>query len=48
MIKNYLKIALRSLVKQKIYSGINILGLAAGIASCVLIVMYVTGLFVAA
>src|SRR5688500_14097908 len=45
MIKNYLKIAFRSLVKQKIYSIINILGLAAGIASCVLIVMYVTDEF---
>lgn len=45
MIKNYLKIALRSLVKQKVYSLINILGLAAGIASCVLIVMYVTDEF---
>jgi putative ABC transport system permease protein len=41
MIKNYLKIAFRSLIKQKIYSVINILGLAAGIASCVLIVMFV-------
>ena len=42
MIKNYLKIAFRSLVKQKIYSVINILGLSAGIASCVLIVLFVT------
>lgn len=41
MIKNYLKISLRSLVKQKIYSVINILGLATGIASCVLIMMFV-------
>lgn len=45
MIKNYLKIAFRSLVKQKIYSAINILGLATGIASCVLIVMFVTDEF---
>ncbi|MEX2231724.1 MAG: ABC transporter permease [Cyclobacteriaceae bacterium] len=45
MIKNYLKIAFRSLVKQKIYSIINILGLATGIASCVLIVMFVTDEF---
>lgn len=45
MIKNYLKIAFRSLIKQKIYSVINILGLATGIASCVLIVMFVTDEF---
>jgi putative ABC transport system permease protein len=41
MFKNYLKIAFRSLIKQKVYSSINILGLAAGIASCLLIVMFV-------
>ena len=45
MIKNYLKIALRNLVKQKVYSIINILGLAAGIASCVLIVIFITDEF---
>ena len=45
MIKNYLKIAFRSLVKQKIYSIINILGLATGVASCVLIVMFVNDEF---
>jgi putative ABC transport system permease protein len=45
MFKNYLKIALRSLFKQKVYSGINILGLSIGIASCLLIVMYVTNEF---
>jgi len=41
MIRNYLKIALRSLLKQKVYSFINILGLSTGIASCILIVMFV-------
>ena len=41
MFKNYLKIAFRSLLKQKIYSIINILGLSVGIASCLLIVLYV-------
>lgn len=41
MIKNYLKMAFRSLIKQKIYSIINILGLSTGIASCLLIVMFV-------
>jgi putative ABC transport system permease protein len=41
MIRNYLKIALRSLRKQKIYSFINILGLSIGIASCLLIMLFV-------
>ena len=41
MIKNYLKIAFRSLVKQKIYSIINVAGLSTGIASCLLITMFV-------
>ena len=45
MIKNYLKVAFRSLIKQKIYSIINIAGLATGIASCVLIVMFVNDEF---
>src|SRR5690349_4252172 len=45
MLKNYLKIALRSLVKQKVYSVINILGLTVGIASCLLIVMFVSDEF---
>ena len=41
MIKNYLKIAWRNIVKQKAYSAINILGLAIGIAACLLILHYV-------
>ena len=41
MLKNYLKIAIRSLIKQKIYTIINVLGLSVGIASCLLIVMFV-------
>lgn len=41
MIKNYLKTALRNLFKHKGYSLINILGLAIGMASCLMIVMYV-------
>lgn len=45
MLKNYLKIALRSLSKQKIYTAINVLGLATGIGSCVLIVMFVLNEF---
>lgn len=41
MYKNYLMIALRNLLKKKGYSAINILGLALGIACCLLIFMYV-------
>jgi putative ABC transport system permease protein len=45
MLKNYLKIALRSLSKQKVYTAINVLGLSTGIASCLLIVMFVVNEF---
>ena len=41
MFKNYMKIAFRMLKKQKIYSLINISGLAAGISCCVFILLYV-------
>ncbi len=41
MFKNYLKIALRNLLKQKGYSLINIAGLAIGMSCCLLILMYV-------
>ncbi|HKK47016.1 MAG TPA: ABC transporter permease, partial [Balneolaceae bacterium] len=41
MLKNYIKIAWRNLVKGKIYSFINITGLAVGIACCLLIGLYV-------
>jgi len=41
MFKNYLKIAVRNLLKHKAYSFINILGLAVGIAASVLIFLYV-------
>lgn len=41
MLKNYLKIAFRNLLKHKAYSLINVLGLAAGIAACLLIMIYV-------
>ena len=34
MLRNYFKIAFRHLVKYKVYSFINILGLAIGIAAC--------------
>ena len=41
MIKNYLKIACRSLRRNRLFSAINITGLAVGVSSCVLIFLYV-------
>ncbi|WP_224746695.1 ABC transporter permease [Mucilaginibacter rigui] len=41
MIKNFIKTALRSLLKNKGFTAINILGLALGLATCLLIVFYV-------
>jgi len=41
MFKNYLKIAVRNLFRHKVYSLINISGLAVGIASSILIYLYV-------
>ncbi len=41
MIRNYLKIAWRNLMKNKIFSFINIFGLAIGLACCMLITLYV-------
>jgi putative ABC transport system permease protein len=41
MIINYIKIAWRNLVKQKLYSAINISGLAVGLAVCMMIMTYV-------
>lgn len=45
MLYNNLKIAIRSLLKQKIYTFINVMGLAVGIASCLLIVLFVQNEF---
>ncbi len=42
MIKNYLKIALRNLWNNKGFSAINIIGLAVGLATCLLMLFYVT------
>jgi len=41
MIKNYIKTAFRSLQKNKGFTTINVLGLALGLATCLLIVFYV-------
>jgi putative ABC transport system permease protein len=41
MIKNYLKIAWRNLLRNKTFSLINIAGLAIGIATCLIIMLFV-------
>ena len=41
MIRNYFKIAFRHLKKNKLYAFVNITGLAIGIASCILIGLYI-------
>ena len=41
MLKNYLKIAVRNLLKHKGYSFVNIFGLAVGMTCCWLILLYV-------
>jgi len=42
MLANYFKIALRTLLRSKTYSIVNIVGLALGLATCLLIALYVT------
>jgi putative ABC transport system permease protein len=41
MFKNYLRVALRNLIRYKEYTAINIFGLAVGIACCLLIMLFV-------
>src|SRR6056297_964172 len=41
MLINYIKIAYRNLIKNPLFSFINIFGLALGIAICLLILQYV-------
>lgn len=41
MLSNYLKIAWRNLKRQKLFSFLNLLGLAIGMAACLLILEYV-------
>src|SRR5690348_6273518 len=41
MFRNYFKTAFRNLLKNKFYTSINIIGLAAGLATCLLILLYV-------
>ncbi|CAA9249149.1 MAG: Acidobacterial duplicated orphan permease (function unknown) [uncultured Cytophagales bacterium] len=42
MLRNYLLIALRNLLRYKIYSAINVLGLAIGMAACLLMLLFVS------
>jgi putative ABC transport system permease protein len=41
MIKNYFKLAVRNLLKNKGFSALNILGLSIGVATCLLISLYI-------
>jgi len=41
MVFHYLRLALRNMIRQPGYSGINILGLAIGITCCMLILLYI-------
>ena len=41
MLKNYFKITLRNISRNKMYSALNIVGLAIGLACCILILLYV-------
>lgn len=41
MIKNYFKTALRNLLRQRVFAVINVAGLALGIATCILIGLFI-------
>ena len=41
MLRNYLIVAWRNLVRQRVHTAINVGGLAVGLAACVLILLYV-------
>lgn len=43
MFKNYFKVAFRNLFRQKMYSFLNIAGLALGMAATIIIALYVSG-----
>jgi len=45
MLRNYLLVAIRNLLRHKVYSFINISGLAIGMACCVLIMLYIENEF---
>ena len=41
MLISFIKVAIRNLFRQKVYTSINVLGLATSITACLLIVLYV-------
>jgi len=41
MIANYFKIAIRNILRNKVYAVINIMGLAVGMACCIIILLWV-------
>lgn len=41
MLKNYLKIAVRNIIKNKLYSFVNVFGLSVGLAAFIFITLYV-------
>jgi len=41
MVRNYVKTTFRTLGKNKVYSALNIMGLALGLAACLFIIQYV-------
>jgi putative ABC transport system permease protein len=41
MLRNYLKVTIRNIIKYKLVSGINITGLALGLAGCILILSFI-------
>lgn len=43
MLRNYFKIVYRNLARNKIFSFINVVGLAVGLATCILIMLYIFG-----
>lgn len=42
MLRNYFTIAVRNLWRNKVFSSINVVGLSVGLASCLLLFMYIT------
>ncbi len=42
MLSNYIKIALRNILKYKFFSAINIFGMTVGVTSCLLIILYIS------
>jgi putative ABC transport system permease protein len=41
MLRNYLILALRTFSKQKLHTAINVMGLSVGLASAILIFLYI-------